>query len=82
MSLTNKYKLADLGLARVSKRQHGEDILEGDSRYLARELLNEVEVDGNLPDITKADIFSLGMSLYELMIGIDLNLFFYFIFFY
>jgi len=67
-SKTDKYKIADLGLSRISKRHQGEDIVEGDSRYLAIELLNDIGV-GGLPDLTKADIFSLGMTCYELMIG-------------
>lgn len=38
---------------------------EGESRYCARELINE---DGNL-DLAKADMFSLGASVYELLLG-------------
>lgn len=67
MSKTNKYKIADLGLSRISKRTLGEEINEGDSRYLAPELLNEA--NSNLPDLTKADIFSLGITIYELLTG-------------
>lgn len=67
-SRTQKYKIADLGLSRIAECQAGEDVVEGDSRYLAPELLNSVGDD--LPDLTKADIFSLGVTIYELMIGI------------
>jgi len=67
-SKTNKFKIADLGLSRIAQRSLGEDIHEGDSRYLAPELLNDV-ADTQIPDLTKADIFSLGMSIYELMTG-------------
>lgn len=59
-----------MGLSRISKRSREEDIPEGDSCYLAQELLNDSSTE--LPDLTKADIFSLGMSLYELMIGEEL----------
>lgn len=38
-SQTKKYKLADLGLARLKMRERGEDIHEGDVRYMAPELL-------------------------------------------
>ncbi len=67
-SRTHKYKIADLGLSRIAERQAGEDINEGDSRYLAPELLNDYSE--HLPDLTKADIFSLGVTIYELMTGI------------
>lgn len=66
-SRTHKYKIADLGLSRIAERQAGEDINEGDSRYLAPELLSDYSE--NLPDLTKADIFSLGVTIYELMTG-------------
>lgn len=68
-SYTKKYKLADLGLSRLTYRTQGEDIIEGDSRYMAPELLKEVDPSGKLPDLRKADIFSLGTTIYELMIG-------------
>ena len=36
------YKIADLGISRFSTYHRGEDIDEGDSRYLAPELLNDI----------------------------------------
>jgi len=59
----------------------GEDITEGDSRYLAQELLNLDS--GEMTDLTKSDIFSLGASIYELMISniflkFGLNSYFFF----
>lgn len=36
------YKLADLGLSRLTQLKKGEDINEGDSRYLAPEILSNV----------------------------------------
>lgn len=65
-SKTQKYKISDLGLSRIAKRSKGEEISEGDSRYLAPELLLDLS-DGFLPDLSKADIFSLGVTIYELM---------------
>ena len=46
-----------------------EDIMEGDSRYMAQELLQFMDDSGEYPDLTKADIFSLGATIYEIMIG-------------
>lgn len=54
-------KISDLGLTRVAKLKNDGDIQEGDSRYLAKELLNY----HSGIDITKADIYSLGMTIYE-----------------
>lgn len=67
--LTNDgmYKIGDFGLVTCladgeqSCPSIGKDILEGDSRYLPLELLED-----NYEDLKKADIFSLGLSAYEL----------------
>ena len=67
-SKTKKYKIADLGLSRIAQRSNHEDINEGDCRYLAPELLKDFP-DNQIPDLTKADIFSFGATIYELMIG-------------
>lgn len=55
------HKIADLGLATAAMGSGCDEINEGDSRYLARELLQ-----GNFSDLTKADVFSLGVTCYEL----------------
>ncbi|CAD8100848.1 unnamed protein product [Paramecium sonneborni] len=58
-----QYKLADLGLSKkIQKRQ--EDVSVGDFRYIAKELLNQTEK----LDLCKTDIFSLGATLFQLMI--------------
>lgn len=67
--LTNDglYKIGDFGLVTlISNGERGcanldKDIFEGDSRYLPLELLQE-----DYKDLKKADIFSLGLSAYEL----------------
>lgn len=55
------YKIGDLGL--VSHAIDRLEVEEGDSRYLAVELLHE-DIPKNL---TKSDIFSLGLSMVELI---------------
>ncbi|EME32525.1 wee1-like protein kinase [Galdieria sulphuraria] len=61
------YKIGDLGLVTCvpDEKQEcsniGKDVFEGDSRYLSLELLQE-----DYKDLKKADIFSLGLSAYEL----------------
>lgn len=59
-----RYKLGDFGLALhiVDGRAAPGSVEEGDSRYMARELLDWKPVE----DLTKCDIFSLGITAYEL----------------
>ena len=66
-SFSKKFKLGDLGLARITTNLTGE-LPEGDARYLAREVLAQVS-SGDIPDLTKADIFSLGATVYEILRG-------------
>lgn len=56
------FKIGDLGLL-----THGiaKEVEEGDCRYLAPELLNE----DTEKDLTKADIYALGMTLIEILSG-------------
>lgn len=64
MGKTGNFKIADLGMARfLSKITNDVNIPEGDCRYLAKELLSRNE----LPDLKKADIFSLGITAFELI---------------
>ena len=54
-------KVADLGLCRITRIKRWTDLDEGDSRYLAKEVLNY-----NLGiDLKKSDIYSLGMSIFQ-----------------
>eukprot|EP00927_Polykrikos_kofoidii_P071562 TRINITY_DN67821_c0_g1_i1.p1 TRINITY_DN67821_c0_g1~~TRINITY_DN67821_c0_g1_i1.p1 ORF type:complete len:600 (-),score=109.74 TRINITY_DN67821_c0_g1_i1:171-1970(-) len=55
------YKIADLGLAVAALGSGCDDISEGDCRYLAKEVLR-----GDLSDLPRADVFSLGLVCYEL----------------
>jgi len=62
----DQFKLGDFGL--VSKIS-SHDVEEGDSRYMSMELLS-----GDHADLTKSDIFSLGIAMYELCLGSNKNL--------
>lgn len=68
-SFGHRFKIADLGLARITTNLCGE-IPEGDARYLAPELMKIMPNDpDSIPDLTKADIFSLGCTMLEIMNG-------------
>lgn len=55
----DQYKLGDFGL--VTRASNSQEVDEGDSRYMSRELLS-----GDRSDLTKSDIFSLGATMYEI----------------
>ncbi len=61
-------KISDLGLCRITRIKKWTDLDEGDSRYLAKQILNYEEG----VDLTKSDVFSLGMSFYQGIILEDL----------
>ncbi|GJD11505.1 Wee1-like protein kinase [Galdieria sulphuraria] len=65
MTSNGTCKIGDLGLTALAEdtivQGYRIDLSEGDSRYIAPELLEE-----NYQFLTKADIFSLGMTAYEL----------------
>jgi wee1-like protein kinase len=54
-------KVADLGLCRITRIKRWTDLDEGDSRYLAKEVLNYSQG----VDLKKSDIYSLGMSIFQ-----------------
>lgn len=58
----DQYKLGDFGL--VTRASCQEDVEEGDSRYMSKELLA-----GDHSDLTKSDIFSLGATIYEICLA-------------
>jgi hypothetical protein len=58
-----------LGQSRLAVKT-SEDIEEGDARYLAPELLNYDLGSQHQTDLRKADIFCLGMTIYELATSI------------
>lgn len=59
------YKLGDFGCATLL--DNSLPIEEGDARYMPPEILNEKH-----DDLDKADIFSLGVAMYELIRGLPL----------
>ena len=78
ISNSGKYKLSDLGLVKVlENKEDVRTLTEGDARYMAKELLHDYsfeDVSSNKADLTKADIFSLGITMYELMTRNVINL--------
>ena len=62
----DKYKLGDFGMANSFSKNgmKSSDIEEGDSRYMSKDLL-----DFCPKDLTKCDIFSLGVTMYEVCSG-------------
>jgi len=66
LSFSGTYKLADLGMARLLKGDA--HFPEGEKRYLAKELIGSDSIE----DVTKADIFSFGALLYEIIEGVSL----------
>jgi wee1-like protein kinase len=73
-SFSRRFKLSDLGLAQLTTNLNLErDFIEGDSRYLAPEMLNIIDDNAEtIPDLTKADMFSLGATFYEIIRGKEL----------
>jgi len=67
MSGSSTYKIGDLGLV-ASCWERDRDLMEGDCRYLSKEVLSEEDIQ----DLSKVDIFALGISLYELALGVRL----------
>ena len=68
-SFSGNFKIADFDLARsLNDNFDEEDIPEGDTRYLAREIptFNDKK-NKSLPDLKKADIYALGMTAFELV---------------
>lgn len=59
-----RIKVGDLGHCRATNEKG--IIIEGESRYCPRELIDS---DHAKLDLTKADIFSLGATIYELCLG-------------
>lgn len=60
------YKLGDFGCATLLNKSL--PIEEGDARYMPQEILNE-----NYDHLDKVDIFSLGVTIYELIRGSPLQ---------
>lgn len=64
--LQGKYTLRIGDFGHSKHIQDNNIIMEGDSRYCPRELIN---CDNNTIDLMKCDMFSLGMTIYELCLG-------------
>ena len=72
-SFSGKFKIGDLGMSRlITSIAEDHEIPEGDCRYMAKEVLID-DPNVPIPDLTKADVFALGIVLYELVEGVTLN---------
>ena len=70
-SQTKKYKLGDVGLTRLKLLLGKGTLEEKNMKYVAPELLVHEE-DARIKtinDLKKADIYSLGLTILELMVG-------------
>ena len=69
VSSDGKVKLVDFGMARASNRVHGTrpGVFSGQRTYMAPEVFSSSAVDG------RADGYSVGVLLYELLTGIKLH---------
>lgn len=78
LSENGNYKLSDLGLMKsLNDPKDISTIKEGDSRYMAKELLDDIspeKIRSSQIDLTKADIYSLGISIYQMIVGINNSL--------
>lgn len=61
-----QFKIGDLGLTRNAIKKKNEEVVEGDGRYLAPEVLQASS--SSTVDLTFADIFSLGASIMDMML--------------
>lgn len=64
---SGNFKLADFGQSRVLAPELTGDVEEGDGKYMAPELLNLRSEGTDTTQLAKADIFSLGVTLYEIV---------------
>ncbi len=72
-SFSGKFKIGDLGMSRLlTSIAEDHEIPEGDCRYMAKEVLID-DPNVPIPDLTKADMFALGIVLYELVEGVNLQ---------
>ena len=70
VDLNGYIKLNDFGYAlRLKELQLLDDIVEGDSRYISKELFH---FSKNAKINEKSDVFSLGLTIFELLAKIDL----------
>ncbi len=78
LSNSGNFKLSDLGLIKaLYDRNDINTLREGDSRYMAKELLQDFdgkEVMNKSAELIKCDIFSLGLTIYKIMMGNDYKL--------
>lgn len=67
------YLLSDFGLcSKISDNESLFDIVEGDKAYMPLEVFRKALEPTNIIDLTKVDIFSIGLILLQMMTAIDI----------
>ena len=66
-------KLNDFGLShKIEELSHMDDIIEGDSRYISKELFEAIDKVSISSIDNRCDVFSLGLTFLEIMANIEL----------
>ena len=72
-SFSGKFKIGDLGMSRLlTSIAEDHEIPEGDCRYMAKEVLID-DPNVPIPDLTKADVFAMGIVLFEMVEGVTIQ---------
>ena len=63
------YQIVDFGLMNEIQQIKASDYLEGDFKYMSKELLYVDDDNFNSVKLKKCDVFALGMTLLDILLG-------------